>query len=297
MAEKYSKPALTYREQANQLAARGMSIPDLDTALRRLQHNNYYRLGAYWLPFEADHKKHLFKPGTTLEHVISLYEADRDLRLLVLDAIERIEVSVRAQWAYQMGHEFGPHAHLDPRRARDQGFWEKNHLALKDEVGRSKEVFIVHLSRKYTEELPPIWAVCEIMSFGLLSRMVKNTRSNLVRKRITGVYRIPAPLLDSWLQHLTYVRNLCAHHARLWNRELTVTPEKPRQNPADVLGAFHEDSRRIYNTLLILRYWCGSISPDCLWQTRILKLLDNPALNLRAMGFPDVWREMRIWQL
>lgn len=113
MKRPFSKPATTYAQQIVLLQQRGMIIENPTEAEFYLQHLNYYRLGAYWLPFEADHTTHQFKSETRFSDVLNSYIFDRELRLLVLDAIERVEVSVRSQWAYQMAHRHGPHAHLN----------------------------------------------------------------------------------------------------------------------------------------------------------------------------------------
>ncbi|AWB35850.1 Abi family protein [Orrella marina] len=110
---KFNKPAFTDDQQLDQLIQRGVVCGDRAEALHYLGHINYYRLAAYWLPFEADHASHSFKPGTRFVDVLNLYIFDRELRLLVLDAIERVEVSVRTGWAYTLAHRYGPHAHLN----------------------------------------------------------------------------------------------------------------------------------------------------------------------------------------
>ena len=110
---KYNKPPTTYEQQIQLLEQRGMLVPDKPSAQHYLSHINYYRLGAYWLPFEADHDNHSFQKGTNFDQVLDLYVFDRELRLLVMDAIERIEVSIRTQWAYHFSHKYGPHALLD----------------------------------------------------------------------------------------------------------------------------------------------------------------------------------------
>jgi len=176
MKRPFNKPATTYAEQTELLKQRGMRIDDSDQAEFYFQHLNYYRLGAYWLPFEADHGSHRFKQGTCFSDVMNLYIFDRELRLLVLDAIERVEVSVRAQWAHQMANLHGPHAHLDASLAFKRWHWQRNLKKLAGEVNRSDEVFIKHLLNTYQEELPPVWAVCEVMSLGLLSRWYNNLK-------------------------------------------------------------------------------------------------------------------------
>lgn len=227
----FTKPATTHAQQLALLAQRGMVVDDEAQAAFYLQHLNYYRLGAYWLPFEAEHATHTLRPGTRFADVLNLYVFDRELRLLVLDAIERVEVSMRSQWAYQLAHRHGPHAHLDVALAFHAGHWQTNLDKLQGEVTRSDEAFIKHLRTHYAEALPPVWAVCEVMSLGLLSRWFNNLKPMPTRRAIASVYGVDERVLESWLRHLSLVRNTCAHHSRLWNREFTITPLLPRNKP------------------------------------------------------------------
>lgn len=109
----FTKPPKTFAEQVELLVSRGMEIEDPERAERYLSHLNYYRLAAYWLPCEQDHSTHSFKSGTSFNTVLAHYIFDRELRLLVMDAIERLEVSLRTRWAYHLSHSYGPHAHLN----------------------------------------------------------------------------------------------------------------------------------------------------------------------------------------
>lgn len=133
---KYAKPALSFQQQVQLLASRGLQINDQQRAEHYLAHINYYRLAGYCLPFEAAHQ---FRPGVRFEDVIGLYVFDRELRLLVLDAIERIEVSVRTQWAYHFAHEVSPHGYLDAQHAHPMRQYARQLAILAAEVERSKE--------------------------------------------------------------------------------------------------------------------------------------------------------------
>ena len=286
----FSKPATTFAEQVALLQSRGMTVDDLAEAERHLSHINYYRLGAYWLPFEADHASHRFKPGTCFEDVIDLYRFDRQLRLLVLDAIERVEVSVRTQWAYHLAYRHGTHAHLDPSLASRRDWWQRHLDKLTAEVERADETFIAHLRNTYSEVLPPVWACCEVMSLGLLSNWYRNLKPMPTRRAIAAHFGLDDGVLASWLHHLTVVRNTCAHHARLWNREIAVSPAAPRSKPAALAGQFRP-AKRIYNTLILLAYLLDEISPRSQWRAHLLALLDqHPKVDLAAMGFPEDWR-------
>jgi abortive infection bacteriophage resistance protein len=290
----YTKPALTCGEQVALLASRGLVIPDPTEATFYLRHLNYYRLCAYWLPFEEDHGTHRFREGTTFQAVLDLYTFDRELRLLVLDALERIEVSARTQWAHQLGLRHGSHAHLDERLAFRVDRWDTNLESLRSEVDRSEEEFIRHLTATYSEELPPVWAVCEVMSLGLLSRWYSNLLPMPTRTAIASVYGIDQRVLQSWLHHLTIVRNVCAHHGRLWNREFTVKAMQPHRPPI-IANAFRMNSRKLYNSLLVLLFLMDVVAPGHHWRQRLRSLLDRQE-RLDEMGFPKDWQSQAIWK-
>lgn len=295
MKRPFTKPATTYRQQVELLQARGMVVGDPAAAAFYLQHLNYYRLGAYWLPFEADHATHAFRPGTRFEQVLDLYVFDRELRLLVLDAIERIEVSVRAQWAYQLAHLHGAHCYLDQRLAHKLDQWHNDHRDLTREVKRSDETFIRHLRATYSESLPPVWAVCEVISLGLLSRWYGNLKPMPTRREIADVYDLDEHVLQSWLHHLSHVRNVCAHHSRLWNREFTITPAVPKRKPVSVAGSFQVGSRKVYNALVILLHFMDIIAPEHHWRNRCSDLLAKHSIPTGDMDFPAGWRARPIW--
>ncbi|MBU3741370.1 MAG: Abi family protein [Candidatus Kapabacteria bacterium] len=292
----FLKPALSIPEQLELLRHRGMHIDDVHRAEFVLRHTNYYRLAAYWLPFESDSATHKFRAATTFEDVLSLYAFDRELRLLVLDAIERIEVSLRAIWAHTLAMEHGPHAHMNVNIMKDERRWRRFIATTMNEVDRSTEVFIQHLLRKHSEMLPPIWAVSEVMSMGSLSKWYENIGPKHIRTAIAAEYGLNEILLESWCKHLSYVRNICAHHGRLWNREFMITPAKPRTRPQNIIQAFQPSSRRVYNTFVILLYFMDRIAPEYDWRNALTELLVRCAPDLKPMGFPADWCEHKIWK-
>jgi abortive infection bacteriophage resistance protein len=294
MSRDFAKPAKTFEEQVQLLQSRGMIVNDLQEARFYLQHLNYYRLGAYWLDFQLDHTTHQFKPDTNFKDVLKLYIFDRELRLLVLDGIERIEVSVRSQWAYYLAHHHSPHAHLDATLF-DPKYWRMNLNDLTKEVNRSKEIFIQHLTTNYNEALPPVWAVCEVMSLGLLSRWYDSLKPVQTRRVISRVYGINEDVLESWLRHLSVVRNLCAHHSRLWNRQFGITIKSPPRKGNEIASQLVLRSRNLYNTLVIVLYFMDTIAPNHHLRLRLLKLLFEQPERLSAMGFPVDWQQMGIW--
>ncbi|HAD05506.1 MAG TPA: DNA-binding protein [Desulfuromonas sp.] len=273
-----------------------MLIDNIAEAEFYLRHLNYYRLGAYWLPFEADHATHQFKVGTSFDDVLNLYIFDRELRLLVLDAIERIEVSARSQWAYHLAHLHGPHSHLDPNLACNRKHWQSNFDKLSDEIKRSDETFISHMLATYNEPLPPTWAVCEVMSLGLLSRWYNALKPMPTRRAIASAYDLDEAVLQSWLHHLSLVRNLCAHHSRLWNRDFSIIPAIPRNKPSHLIAEFLTGSRKIYNTCLIIMHCMDVIAPGHHWRQRFKSLLALHKAPVTMMGFPADWETRSPWQ-
>lgn len=172
---KFAKPPLSLSDQIALLERRGMDVPDRHKAEHYLRHISYYRLRAYWLPFEepvAADGDHIFRARTSFEDVLSLYVFDRQMRLLVMDAIERIEVSLRAVWAHHMAMKYGSHGCLDVLHYARSDHHTKALTSLIEEVERSRDTFVAHYKRKYGDPpLPPVWMAAEVLSLGQLSKM------------------------------------------------------------------------------------------------------------------------------
>lgn len=295
---KYSKPPTTIDEQIKLLQSRGMDIPDRDYARHYLTHLNYYRLGAYWLPFEADHGSHTFNAGTHFDQVVNLYVFDRELRLLVMDAIERFEVSIRTQWAYQLSHRYNdPHVYLNKALFKNDQAHRRCLSKLEEELNRSKEVFVSHYKNNYTNpELPPIWAVVEVMSLGQLSKWVSGLSQGQDRQAIAKNYGIDEIVLTSFLHHLTIVRNICAHHGRLWNRRFGFQAKLPRKPKVLSQSLNKEQPKYLYNTSVMLEYMMNIISPDHHWKSKLVHLLEKHDIASVPMGFPSDWQTRPVWK-
>lgn len=186
-----------------------------------------------------------------------------------------------------------PHSYLDVDKSSSK--WIENLSALEREVKRSSEIFIKHFREKYSEVLPPAWAVCEVMSFGLLSRWYADLKPMNIRTAIASAYSLDEGTLKSWLHHLTTVRNLCAHHARVWNKEFTLTPQAPRNKPVGLRGEWVTESRRLFNTLLLMDHLISIIAPDQKFAWKIRSLLESHKIAPRAMGFPAGWDSNARW--
>lgn len=295
----FTKPPLTLQQQVQQLISRGLIVDDEELAASYLSHINYYRLGTYWWSFIDDHKTHKFRAETTFQQVLDLYVFDRELRLLVLDAIERIEIAVRTQWAYHVAHDSGAFAHLDPRLFNSKDFDHDGFMvAIRQELARTTEPNIKRQMAKYEETTPAIWICCELLSFGWLSKCVDGLARRSLKMNIADHFQLNETVLCSVLHHLTMVRNICAHHARLWNRDFTITMKVPRKGPAPLLLSLNlERPKELYNTLAMLCHFMNVIAPEHRFIQRLTYLTKiHPSANPLAMGFPEQWELLPLWK-
>lgn len=297
---RYSKPPLSVLDQVALLKQRGMAFADEAAAAQTLTHINYYRLRAYWLPFEDgpnEHEPHTFRAGTVFEGVLAHYAFDQRLKLLLLDAIERVEISLRTRWAHELSLRYGSHAYLDDSLFANVGRHAKCLQSLQDEVTRSHETFIKHYLSTYTNPaLPPIWAVCEVLTLGQLSQWLDNLKRRADRQAIAQALGFDEVVVCAFAHHLATVRNLCAHHSRVWNRKFTIRMKLPR-HPSQVTPWFNaQEDHKVYNTLLMLALLLERICPDSTWSSRLIRLIAGmPAGTTQAMGFPENWRDFPVW--
>ena len=295
----YEKPPLTFERQADLLLSRGMQ-GDRETMILRLQSVNYYRLSGYWYPFRNPDDS--FRPGLTFDTVWNRYVFDRHLRILIMDAIERIEITVRTQIAYHHAHRYGAFGYTDDPHSLPQLDTQKYsdlHQRIKDEIERSREVFVNHFHRKYGDShaFLPIWMATEVMTFGSVLSFFRGVDST-IQKDISKFFDVPDVVLESWLLTLNVIRNICAHHGRLWNRELGIKPKlpNPRKHPQ---WNFPKPipNQRVFIILTICRYCLNRIAPQSHWSSRMFSLLERfPDIPRINMGFPNNWEELTLWK-
>ena len=173
----YTKTALSYADQLQQLKNRGLIVENDTKALHLLENISYYRLSGYWYPMIAQPKSaHQFKPDSTFNKAFKLYCFDRELRKLVLRELEKIEVAIRAKMIYMLWFRHGAFWY-----SNNALFTDRNKLAvsirkLREENRRSDEEFLKSFRRKYSDPLPPACMILEISSFGNLSSFYGNLK-------------------------------------------------------------------------------------------------------------------------
>ena len=320
---RYTKPFRSVPQQLDILKSRGLICSDEPKAHAYLERIGYYRLSGYAYPFRVLQKSASktslsvgdnFKPGAEFRHIVDLYVFDKKLRLSMLDAIERVEIGLRTSIALMMGTR-GPWAHRDPAqldgtfskrinsktgKTLHQDWLEK----LDDAFSRSSEEFAKHFKQKYPEDHLPIWISTELWDFGMLSRfyagMLYKDRQDLAKE-----YSISGPdILEAWLKSINYVRNLCAHHSRLWNRSMVrqgMFPAKGIIPLLDHLSGNPHAQTRIYGTAAAIRFLLLKINPATTWPRRLKAILDTfpnaPAVSLNHSGFPSNWETLPLWEV
>lgn len=308
---RFDKLPTTVEQQADLLIGRGLIVHDREKLVRYLSAVGYYRLSAYWLPFEkppiapATRSKQ-FQNNVKFEDVLKVYIFDRKLRLLLLEAIERIEINVRSKWVNSFALKKGAHAHLNERNFSCP--WKHSGMIrnVVKRVDTSTEVYNVHYKNKYTEPfVPPLWAVCESLSFGELSKWVSLTKDNGVKKIVAKEIGLPTQqVLDGVLQNLAYVRNICAHHNRLWNRRLVKRIPKIKALSDDMImdtsvEGQAQPSNQIYNSIVVMAHIIRHQAPDSSYLRRMKMHLDIMLTDdeRSKMGIPLNWKDRPIWQI
>jgi len=295
---KFTKPPLSFPDQAKLLLRRGMEA-DRETLVRRLEQVNYYRLSAYWHSF-LQPGSNQFRNGANLDAIWDRYVFDRQLRVLVMDAIERVEVALKTQLANRIALNHGAFAHLGrtnlPKlNKNDHARFMKK---IETEEKRSREDFVKRFRVKYTSEKHlPIWMAVEIMDFGTMLSLFRGC-DQYAKRPLAARYGLTAKVLESWLHSLNYLRNLCAHHARLWNRVLSVRPILPKAaNRPEFHSPIAISPNRAFTVLTILRYLLNHIAPQSAWTERLEHLwtVKHPNIPIQHMGFPQNWKDSPIW--
>lgn len=314
----YAKPALSETALTGRLSERGLRIPDDERCRRYLRHIGYYRLSPYMIPFQVRGLEHTFRDDADFDAVLDLYVFDRKLRLLVLDALERIEVALRSALTDHMSlAHSGPHWYVDPAHFSNAGEHGKL-LGLVDErveaqrrrtaesASRSELSYpsaLEHYVTTYGEPArPPSWLMVEELTLGQLTSLVKNLTRRGDRSAIAKTLGINDPLMLSWLPTYVRVRNICAHHGRLWNVGLGLYPALPTSRRVRWLERSQELSdseirrRRLYPVLASMQTVLFTISPRSSWAQRLDDLLAaHPDVPLEGMGMPADWRRDTFW--
>ncbi|WP_413456345.1 Abi family protein [Glutamicibacter sp. FR1] len=323
----YAKQWLSLEQQVDRLVARGLDVKDRARAIAVLEVIGYYRLTGYLYPFleseaytddEGRARVRVlgrYLTGTAMEHAEAVIEFDRRLRLLVMEGVERIEVAVRMRTGYILGRT-SAFAHeqaacfddsftrpstdsRDPRPSKHVQWLER----VKVRRDSSDEQFVAHFRDKY-DDLMPVWALTELLELGHLSTLYRGMLQKDAEE-LAAAFGVPRKkMMASWLASLNYVRNVAAHHARLFNRKLQNAPSRPAAGAIPVLDHLRAENAPkqdfgTYNALAVIAYLLQTVDPECGWHERVGELLQqfpsSHALTVQSLGVPVGWEKLDLW--
>lgn len=293
----------SYADQLEILKNRGLHIGDEKKALGYLRTIGYYRLSGYLYSFRRldpnnpQSRLDEFIPASCFEDVKKLYMFDKQLRQLALDALERIEIALRVNIAHTLG-KYDPLAYKKPSYF-DANFHHTSWLGRHDDlIARERETgFVKHHLAHYADL--PVWAACEVWDFGTMSMLYKGMQAK-DKNRIAKFYRLKdGRHLQTHLHAFNIIRNISAHHSRLWNRDITIKAS---------LKGLADDEWKVLSPNRSFVYFClmkrmlDVICPASRWGSRFLDLLKtfpipgNGAITLQHMGVviePEHWHLWR----
>ncbi len=296
-----AKPAKTIQDQIALLQSRGMSFRNIKDAPHFLSNISYYRLKGYWWEMQDDKVNHQFRLGSCFEDVLDLYNFDRHFRLIVFNAIERIEIALRTKLIYHLSLAHGPEWYLNPGLFDKQKEFASFVSKIYRDMSGSSEQFIVEHFQNHPTEHPESWKALEVLTLGTLSKLYQNINHQSPEKSaIAKEFGLNnQKYLASWLLAITVVRNIVAHHGRLWNRVIINKYDWPNNTPSPLLTYVpnNHQRRKIFPLLSALLYLNDEVSTGHSLRQELRDLFTQfPTIPMERMGFPSTWQNEPIWK-
>ena len=234
-----------------------MIFADIANAEKNLKQNSYYRLSGYWHYFKKTDSEE-FRSNTTFEQILLIKQFDDELKLLLLQGLQKIEVNFRTIFAHILSHSCHcSHPHLREDMFDDTSKYHRQYAHLQQTIRNNQyEDFIQHFQARYANDTPPIWACVELMSFGELISWYQNLKPKYKRK-ISREYNVSAQSLGSFLMNFSITRNKCSHYNRVWKRvnfALAVKYSHIR-NDHELKANLLPNSKKPYNTIVLIDYF------------------------------------------
>lgn len=230
---KFDKLAETIDNLIGKLVNQGIIINDIKKAKRYLTNIGFYRLSAYMSIFQSNTTSRRFNKDTSFDDILNLYVFDRKLRLLLLDAIKRVEIAVRANIIDILSLKYNnPYFYTDSNVFFSSISCDKFVAKVCDTLKSSdkRETFIKHYysHSELENELPPSWMMFQLLTFKQLSVFIDSIKHGDA-KLLSNQFNLKSTkTFASWIKSLSDLRNVCAHHSRLWNRIFGAIPVIPQ---------------------------------------------------------------------
>lgn len=284
-----------------------MRIEDRERAERELRTLNYYRLSGYWYTMreigtDAGSGRDAFREGASFDLVMNLYEFDERLRAAILADLAPVELALRALIGHHLG-KINPFIHLHPDalgsvagnpsirnpRTTEYQMWK---LRFDRALCESKEDFAAHYRKEYKSEVP-VWVAVELMDWGMLSYLYRMAPEE-VRDDVAEICKLSAPEMESWIKCLNILRNLAAHHSRVFNRGFSIKPKLSEDGRLDII---RDVTNRAFGQLTLVRYLSHELGlPDRGRLPRVLASFpDNDLVPFSRLAAPPGWERHELW--
>ncbi len=301
----YTKLPKSFKKQVELLEQRGLNFKNKVKAEKILENISYNRLSAYWYPFLKEPKdEEIFKPNSYFEKIFRIYQFDSELRIIMFYAIEQIEIALRTQIIFHLSNKY------------NSGFWFENKDAFKsypffiDLLKRlcvntkdSNQEFIKKYNRKYNQYIPPSWKSFETLSFNSLFSIFKNLNDRTEQVTIAKHFGLHHDVLKSWINTIIYIRNICAHHSRLWNIVLTISPVWPKTPYKEWVSTWENKNQEtndkelnLYAAICISAYLIDQVNPYNTFKNKLNNLFEEyQEIKKIDLGYPNDWQSEPLW--
>lgn len=284
---KKHQPPMTIEKQVENLKNIGLIVDDEEYAKKILNDISYFRLiKAYSLNLKP--KNGNYNEQTTFQEIVDLYLFNSNFRQIIFPEIEKIEINVRCRVANYFAERYGVLGYLEVGNFTGEEYHTEFLNDIQEEIGRNSKVpFVRNFIENYEGGHLPIYALVEVFSFGTLSKFYKNMY-NEDKKAIAKTFGVGYTYIESWLESISYVRNICAHYGRLYNAKLSKTPMLYKEYTQAGIG-----NNRIYGVLLCMKYLLKQDSHWNQFVDNIELLFDKyESVQISTMGFPENWKEL-----
>lgn len=294
---------LGFEQQLDLFETRGMIVNDRDKAIEKIKNIGYYKIKGFSYALcktEIRNYEDVSFEGVSFDDVVTRYYQDKNLRIYLLHALEKIEVSVKTKMAYVLGSKYGPfgyanfskwtdrNKHTDSsRREIEKEFCE----SVKSKINKSN-VIDLKFKNNFQNGMPTIWLLMDILTFGDMVFLLKlMTRSNVLE--ISSMYDLNYDEFVSWLSCLNFIRNVCAHNSNVVDLKLRTKPiiKESWKNNLFLFESNGRFTNRIAVPILIIRHLTLKINPSYRFVSitnSLNNLIKQDDIKAQKLGFKDV---------
>jgi abortive infection bacteriophage resistance protein len=295
---KYSKSSLTTAQHIQLLKDRNLDIPCEIRATKYLNNVGYFRLTGYMYHLQTMDGNHSFIGEVSFDTIINLYQFDKKLRAIIIEYMERIEVAVKAKLTNMYSLSYGFFWYTKEELFADREIFHNINEEIAKTFENPQEGFLKSFKFNYkSEPCPPSNMALETLTLGKLSKLYKGLKNDEEKVEIATEFNLVSSLLTSWLVYLTNVRNVCAHHSRLWNKKITADrPTIPSREKFKFNGTMTNDfNTTMYGVISIINKVLLSFNPENHFILKIENLINEYSVDVSLMGFPEDWKTEAHW--